>query len=177
MTVQPAIQPARLRALQLRPFDPGRAVLVVSWVGGAQETRWLAPRSTPPLTAAKVRAWAGPGRDPLMLVAPDEPQPLAYGEVNVLNERRHEYWLGHLIVDPRRRGGGLGTRLTELLLQRAFGHHRARRVSLVVFPENAAAIACYRAAGMREDGFEVHYFTPYRRHERLLRFVAKKPTS
>lgn len=108
----------------------------------------------------------------MVLVEPDRTEPLAYGEVNLLNERRREYWLGHLIVDPRQRGRGVGRWLAELLLQEAFDRLGARRVSLVVFPENRSAIACYRAAGMRDEGFETHYFPPYRRWERLLRLIA-----
>lgn len=172
MAAEPITNPTCIDTLRLTTFDLRYAERVASWVHGAQEAYWLAPRTKSPLTAAKVRRWARPGRNPLMLVAPGQPAPLAYGELNVLNEKRREYWLGHLIVDPQQRGCGLGRRLTELLLQRAFCHQGARLVSLVVFPQNEVAIACYRAAGMREDGFETHYFAPYRRRERLLRLVA-----
>jgi RimJ/RimL family protein N-acetyltransferase len=177
MVTEPITKPSRIGALRLKPFDARYAERLVSWVRGAREAYWLAPRTTPPLTADKVRAWLGPGRRPFMLVARGQPEPLAYGELNVLNERRREYWLGHVIVDPRQRGCGLGRQLTVLLLRRAFYLHAARRVSLVVFLENAAAIACYRAAGMLEDGFESHYFAPYQRQERLLRLAAtRSPT-
>jgi RimJ/RimL family protein N-acetyltransferase len=174
MAVGPVIKPSRIDTSRLMPFDARCAERVVSWVRDARETYWLAPRTEPPLTTEKVRAWAGPGRDPLMLVTSEQPEPLAYGELNILNEKRREYWLGHLVVDPRRRGQGVGRRLTELLLRRAFHLREAQRVSLVVFPENAAAIACYRAAGMYEDGFETHHFAAYRRRERLLRLVAAR---
>ena len=173
MAAEPITKPGRVRAPQLQAFEPRYADLVVSWVCGAREAYWLAPRTKPPLTAAKVLAWAGAGRTPLMLVSPEHPRPLAYGEVNVLNHGRCEYWLGHVIVDPRKRGRGLGRRLTEQLLLRAFRRYGARCVSLVVFPENETALACYRTAGMQEDGFETHYFPSYRRHERLRRLIAR----
>ena len=83
-------------------------------------------------------------------------------------DERH-FWLGHLIVDPRQRGRGLGTHLTRLLLERAFNQQGARRVTLVVFPENHRALACYRAAGLREAGAEIHYFPPCDRRVRLLK--------
>jgi RimJ/RimL family protein N-acetyltransferase len=172
MAARPVTEPDLLPPLSLTAFDPACAAHVASWVRGSCEAHWLAPRTKPPLTAGKVRDWAGPGRDPLMLVRPGQPEPLAYGELNVLNERRREYWLGHLIVDPRHRGEGLGRRLTEMLLYRAFELRLARRVSLVVFTENRVAVACYRAAGMRDDGFETHYFPPYQRRVRLLRLTA-----
>ncbi|MFQ5806432.1 MAG: GNAT family N-acetyltransferase [Phycisphaerae bacterium] len=174
MAAEPITTPNRVQTLRLAPFDARYAERVVSWVCGAREAYWLAPRTKPPLTADKVRAWASPGRNPLMLVAPGQSGPLAYGELNVLNEKRRDYWLGHLIVDPRQRGRGLGRRLTELLLLRAFRRHGARHVSLVVFPENEPAVACYRAAGMHDDGYETHYFASYRRRERLLRLAATR---
>lgn len=177
MAAEPILKPGRIQALRLRAFDPRYAARVVSWVRGAREAYWLAPRTKPPLTAAKVCAWAEPGRRPLMLVEPPQAEPLAYGELNLLNEARREYWLGHLIVDPQQRGQGLGRELTELLVHRALQRHAARRVSLVVFPDNQGAIACYRAAGLVEDGYETHWFAPYRRHERLLRLIAATSTS
>jgi RimJ/RimL family protein N-acetyltransferase len=172
MAAEPILKASLTRTLRLRAFDPVYAERVLSWVRDAREAYWLAPRTEPPLTADKVRAWVGPGRNPLMLVSPGQPEPLAYGELNLLNEKRRQYWLGHLIVDRQQRGCGLGRRLTELLLHRAFRFHAARRVSLVVFPENKRAVACYQAAGMHKDGFETHYFLPYRCRERLLRLVA-----
>lgn len=100
------------------------------------------------------------------------PAPVGYGELNLLNDARREFWLGHLIIDPAFRGMGLGVRLTRLLLRRAFVDHAASCVSLVVFPDNAAAVACYRAAGLYPSGFEQHAFEAYGTRERLLRMSA-----
>ena len=172
MALQPLTGEQRTDSLRLSAFDEVHAERVVSWVRDAEEAYWLAPRTPPPLTADKVIEWAGLGRQPQMLVDLPDPTPLAYGELNVLQTRQHTYWLGHLIVDPARRGQGLGRLLTSLLLHRAFRVHDARRVTLVVFPENTAAIAAYRSAGMVEDGYELHQFPAYRTRVQLLRFVA-----
>jgi RimJ/RimL family protein N-acetyltransferase len=172
MAATPVAKPTAAQTLRLIAFDDRCAARVVSWVRGALEAYWLAPRTRPPLTADKVRAWSQPGRNPLMLVELDELAPVAYGELNELRRRQNEYWLGHLIVAPRQRKRGLGRQLTKMLLERAFRSHHARRVSLVVFPANVAAIATYRSVGMHEDGYETHYFAASGRHERLLRFVA-----
>jgi len=174
MAAGPVTKLTAAQTLWLTAFDERYAERVVSWVCDSREAYWLAPRTTPPLTAEKVRAWGQPGRNPFMLVEAEDLEPLAYGEVNELRRKQNEYWLGHLIVDPRQRGRRLGRRLTELLLDQAFNNYGARRVSLVVFPGNAAAIATYRSAGMRADGYETHCFGPDRRSERLLRFVATR---
>jgi RimJ/RimL family protein N-acetyltransferase len=174
MAAGPVIKLTAAQALRLTAFDERYAERVVSWVRDSREAYWLAPRTTPPLTGDKVRAWAQPGRNPFMLAGPEELEPLAYGELNELRRKQNEYWLGHLIVDPQQRGHGLGRRLTELLLDQAFHNYGARRVSLVVFPDNLAAIATYRSAGMRADGYETHCFGQHWRPERLLRFVATR---
>lgn len=155
---------------RLRAFRPADAPLIAGWARSPSEVEWLAPRTPPPLTATKVIGWHEAGRQPLTLVLPDL-TPVAYGELNTLRRRAREYWLGHLVVDPQLRGLGLGRRLTELLLARAFDWHGARRVTLVVFPENHAAIRAYAAAGFVNDGYETHYFPPYRRQVMLLRMA------
>lgn len=135
----------------------------------------MAPRTVPPLTADEIRRWKLPGHEPLQLIDAGAAVPCAYGELNVLNRPRGHYWLGHLIVDPTRRGHGLGQELTRRLLERAFWRHGAREVSLVVFRENLGAIACYRAAGMQPVGYEEHDLPAYGCRVALLRFSATAP--
>lgn len=167
-----AVQPIdRLAAplLELRPFQRDCAARVASWVRDDNELFELAPRSVPPLTAEKVRAWQLPGRRGLSLCERGRADPIGYGELNVLNSVEREYWLGHIIIDPARRGIGFGLEFVRLLVQTAFSEHRARTVSLVVVPTNSAAISCYRAAGLHDVARESHYFAGRRRRCRLLR--------
>ncbi len=158
--------------MRLAPLSREHAPLIAAWPRSATETFWLAPRTAPPLTAAKVLSWAGAGNEQLSLFERGQEKPVGYGELNVLPTGPGEFWLGHLIVDPECRGRGLGTRLTELLLRRAFHVRHAQRVTLVVFPENCTAVAAYRAAGMQDAGYESQYFRAYDRRGILLRMVA-----
>ncbi len=158
---------------RLVPFEAAWAELVASWAQDAREAYWLAPRNPPPLTAAEVLRWHTPGHTPYALLEEGRATPVGYGELNRLSSGRRRYWLGHLVIDPAERGRGLGAALTRKLLEEAFVRRRAQEVSLVVFPDNVAAIACYRAAGMREDGYETHEFAAYRRVETLLRMVVR----
>ncbi len=160
---------------RLAAFETIWAERVVSWARDPREVYWLAPKTRPPLTVAELLRWREPGHDPYMLLNGGEPAPIAYGELNRLGLTGRQYWLGHLIVDPNERGRGFGLELTRQLLREAFERRGARRVTLVVFPDNQAAIECYRAAGMREDGYEWHTFPAYGRRECLLRFAAGPP--
>ncbi|MFQ5495845.1 MAG: GNAT family N-acetyltransferase [Phycisphaerae bacterium] len=170
MAVEP-IEPKRRVRLWLRPYVAAHAPLIADWVGGAQDAYWLAPRTPPPITAAIVSAWSGEQTDRRVLVDEHDDSILAYGELNLLSAVRRVYWLGHLIVDPQRRGVGLGCRLTQLLIERAFTRYGAKRLTLVVFRENESAIRCYEAAGMRPNGWETHYFPEYKRRVRLMRMA------
>src|SRR5262245_6191399 len=173
IAVMPLVQPALEAPLRLAPFARERhARDIVSWVRTPLEAFQLAPKSPPPLTIERVAEWAGPGRAQFVLTDLADNRPLAYGELNTMENSRADYWLGHLIVDPARRGEGLGTRLTRMLLHRAFMRLHARRVCLVVFYENFAAISAYRTAGLYADGWEDQQFPAYGRSARLLRMVA-----
>jgi RimJ/RimL family protein N-acetyltransferase len=157
---------------RLLPFDPRWAARIVSWVQSAQDAYWVAPRTVPPLTEREVLRWRRPDHEPHMLVADAEAGPIGYGELNRLRQGFRQYWLGHLVVDPASRGRGYGVALTRALLREAFESRGARRVTLVVFPENRAALACYQRAGMRIDGHETHTFAAYGRTEVLVRLAA-----
>ena len=77
-------------------------------------------------------------------------------------------WIGHCILDPAVRGRGFGERFVHALLSRAFGALGVQAVVLVVFPDNVAAIRCYRKNGMIITGREEkHFKTTRRRHEFL----------
>lgn len=158
--------------LRLVPFRAEYAERVVGWVHGAQDAYWLAPKAKPPLTAEEVLRWQVPEHEPLALELAGQAAPIGYGELNRLSRARRRYWLGHVIVDPALRGRGYGAEFTRLLLRRAFVQRGAHEVTLVVFPANEAAVACYRAAGFRENGYETHEFAAHGRRERLLRMAA-----
>lgn len=169
MAIEPLDKPELTSAYRLEQPRTSYGALVASWVRDDRELYWLAPRTPPPLTEAKVHGWRKEGRRPLMLRDADDAV-IAYAELNLLDRTKQEYWIGHVLVDPARRGRGVGTLLTRILIARAANDLNAKLVSLVVFPENEAAIRSYRAAGMHESGRETHYFSSYRRHVSLLRF-------
>jgi len=78
-------------------------------------------------------------------------------------------WLGHVVVAPSHRNLGYGRRFVEALLERAFTGLGARQVSLVVFPDNTAALRCYRRTGLRVLGEQHARFETTRRRHRMLR--------
>ncbi len=65
----------------------------------------------------------------------------------------------------------MGVLMVGLILDEGFRNRRLERVSLVVFPENLAAIRCYRRAGFLDAGEQVRYFPTTGRRCRLLRMT------
>lgn len=142
--------------LRLRPFLPGDARTVAGWLESEHALRqWSADRYRSfPLTAedmdayyrreqASGRCWAMTAFDEAGIAGHFT---LRYPRAEGLEELR----LGFVILDPRRRGRGLGRELVTLAARYALDLAGAERVSLGVFANNSAAIRCYRACGFRE---------------------------
>ena len=154
---------------KLRPFDPLYAPTVVSWAPSLKELHWLAPGTPPPLTAAKVVGWTKTRGNAQLLFANESPLPCGYGEINPMRDDSRHFWLGHVLVDPTMRQRGLGRLLTGLLTDLAWSQMNAQRISLVVFPENTAAVRCYLGCGFQSRGEEYHRFAQQSQPCRLLR--------
>lgn len=136
----------------LAPFQAACAPLVASWVRSNDELFSLAPRTPPPITVRKVLSWKRDNGHPMLYYAPGEAEPCGYVELNLLPYGEAQWWVGHCLVAPPRRGSGIGLRMLGLLLDEAFRRWNAHTVNLVVFPENFGAVRCYRRAGFSERG-------------------------
>jgi RimJ/RimL family protein N-acetyltransferase len=152
----------------LARFDPGKAPIVAGWVAGAHDLLWLAPKTYPPLTPAKVIAWTSEDGAPMLFHRDGAAEPLGYVELNPMPGEPKHLWMGHCVIDQQQRGRGLGQIMVRLLVRHAFEQRRADRVSLVVFPDNFGAIACYRSCGFVEVGTQSKFFYPTGRQHTLL---------
>ncbi len=168
LVVHPARGAAKNAKVILIPFEPRHALHIARWASG-DDLRWLAPNTPPPLTASKVLSWKKENGEALVLATANDLTPFGYGELNLMRNRENCFWLGHIVVRPDLRRRGIGALLLRGLVARAFDHHRAERVSLIVFPDNEAAIRCYRRSGFVKTGDEFHQFLTSREVHRLCR--------
>jgi len=162
-------------SLRLSPFHPEHAAVIAQWVATNKELRWLAPSTPPPLTGEKVAGWPRPDGHALVLSRHGEGEILGYGELNRMHGETGHLWLGHVVIRPDQRGQGTGEEFVRRLLKLAFGRLGANRVSLIVFPDNVAAVRCYVRAGFTITGEEQHRFGSFRRKHKLLRLVSEAP--
>lgn len=161
---------ARRGQLVLAPFSAHLADTVASWAASPDELHWVAPSTQPPLTAEKVREWKRDEGHAYILCYEPNRAPVAYAELNPMRRDPTHFWLGHVLVCPQQRGRGIGLALVRKLIAVAFDELNSHRVSLVVFPENRAAIRCYAQAGMHCRGREQHQFNGRGPRFDLLRF-------
>ncbi len=169
--------PAPTAPLRLFPFEPWQARTIAGWVDDEQELRRLAPSTSAPLTAEKVLKWLRPGGRLWVLRRGGDDVPMGYAELNPMSRRADDYWLGHVLVRPDLRHCGLGVKFVGMLIDHAFGRLGGTRLSLIVFPDNTAAIRCYRRAGFRSAGLEYHRFSGLGGKQAVLRLEIEKPTS
>jgi len=160
---------------QLAPFQSWHAPTITRWVQTQQQLQWLAPSTPPPLTAEKIMDWKKSGGSAFVLVKGGESPPWGYGEINPMLRDDEQVWLGHVIVRPDQRGRGLGGVLLRALVAEAFERRCAKRVALIVFPDNLSALRCYRRAGFIVSGEEYHQFSSEGPTHRLLRLEIARP--
>lgn len=163
------MHPATDSSGELRPFDPLYAPVVASWVQTRIQLRWLAPRTQYPLTAAKVVGWTRRTGSAFLYFQSGESDPCGYGELNPMKGEPSHQWVGHVVVDIQRRRQGIGRKLTDALTGVAFDQLGARKVSLVVFPENKPALDCYLQAGFELVAEEFQRFESRSAPQRMIR--------
>jgi RimJ/RimL family protein N-acetyltransferase len=159
--------------LRLQPFKPRFAHTIATWVQDERDLFWLAPRTSFPLTPEKILQWSTSHNELLVLSSPDDDL-MGYAEINTMSRNPRNLWLGHIIIPPHHRTRRLGRRFVRLLLEKSFQSHDALRVSLVVFPENHAAVHCYYRAGFTQHADEFHQFHPTGRKVRMLRMDVER---
>jgi RimJ/RimL family protein N-acetyltransferase len=140
--------PARPDRRRLEPFEESMAPAISAWIQSDEEMRWIAPYTPPPASPENVLSWQRE-RQAAFVFEDASGAPRAYGELVRAALEPRELWIAHVIVDPARRGEGLGRSFTEALADRAFDGYHASHVYLSVFQDNPVARACYERCGFR----------------------------
>ncbi len=161
--------------MRIKTFDPEHRPVVASWVSTRQEMLHLAPATDFPLTPAKVAAWKKPGGQVFQLTTVNDPGLLGYAELNPTQNDPTQYWLGHVVVRPDRRGLGLGERFVRGLVKIGFELLGARRISLIVFCDNPSAVRCYERVGFSSVRHEQHRFGGKGFGHKVLRMEIERP--
>lgn len=158
-------------AAHVAPFEPQQAATVAGWIRNDHELFWLAPTTLPPITPEKVIGWSNADRHTYLFWLDALPCPIGYAELGRMAEESGHLWLGHFLLCPAYRGRRLASTFLKLLMTTAVRDHNARRMSLVVFPANLAAVRCYQRENFVIADYERRRFETTGRYHRMLRMV------
>lgn len=154
--------PTRVKA-DIIPYLPEYARTVYSWIDSEETYRNVCRGSEFPPPDDLIDSWQRNGMSAYLLSS--HGKPTAYAEIwnrplDVAVE------LAHLLVDPARRSQGFGTKMLELLYQRAAQRDNVAKVLINLYGESEEVLGCYLKAG-----FELLGTTTYTTGLKLIRSV------
>ena len=140
---------AQDRSVQLQPFDPALARQISTWTTSADEVNAWSSRFDDHVPPEVIAAWSEPD-DVEAYVGIVNATVIAYGEL-WLDPDEGEVELARLLLEPTRRGRGLGRDLARSLVDLAKQTHpELPHVILRVRPDNSVARRAYAGAGFVE---------------------------
>ena len=148
--------PASSARIRLRRLERADCETLVSWIPSADALfQWSGPWDfTWPLGPEQLaRDLDGASDARRVLAAVDEDSGELLGHVMLTIWLAHGFAvIGRVLIDPARRGDGLGTALMHKVVRIGFDELGLHRLQLNVYDFNASAIASYQRAGFVIEG-------------------------
>ena len=134
--------------IRLRPYRRSDASVILSWCRDEKAFyKWTAGvLGSYPITE-KEFAFV---EELMPFTAFDETGTVGFFTLRSPDGSLKELRFGFVIVDPEKRGSGLGKEMLKLGLRFVFELYKAERATLGVFENNLPAFYCYKAAGFKE---------------------------
>lgn len=149
--------------IRLRPYKNRDAACLMEWNKDERTmARCFVDHLQYPLTLEQCGAYQKKheaGADSWLLTALDDNYCVVGHFMVCLIPGENRIHLGHVMVDPARRGQGLGKEMVRAALRYAFFVMGAERVTLAVFEHNEPARRCYQAVGFQEYDYVPERFT------------------
>lgn len=134
--------------LEIRPFEPEDAALVVGWIASLRAMRlWSADHFNRfPLSPDDLNAkYADGSKIPLSFTIGGKV--VGHLMLRFQGCERTIVRLGFVVLAPELRGHGFGKKMLALVEEYVKRTYGAQTLSLGVFTENVSALRCYLAAG------------------------------
>jgi diamine N-acetyltransferase len=140
----------------LGPLDPSMVPAMTRWINDFQTIRTLGMNPTP-VTRQQEHQWlegASSSSEQIVFAIYDLADMAVVGSTNLFHiDHRHQCCeLGIAILDPERRGRGIGTEAVRLVTDYAFHGLGMHNVQLTTYAYNHAGRRAYEKAGFREYG-------------------------
>lgn len=138
--------------MRLVDFAPEHFDALISWASTPDQLLlWAGPSFPYPLSAGYLQRHLDSARQTgaahLYTALDSADQPIGHGEIGAIEDGVGK--LMRVVLAPSARGQGHGRKLTEALVQEAFGPLDLRRLLLNVFAFNGPALRCYALCGFR----------------------------
>lgn len=164
--------------LSIRPATSADVASVLAMLDSPYDVRQVAPQEEFPLVEASIEAWMRRADHSFVMLRDGR----VLGFAALLRDHDHagRWWLGHVVIESRSRGMGLGQRFVSSLLKIAESIDTLDEIRLSAFRDNPGARRAYFQCGFVEtsrwveDGrtlCEMQWFNP-RRQRGLSRPVA-----
>lgn len=134
--------------LRIRPYNSKDAAEVLSWCGSEKMLyQWTAGvMGGYPLT---VEAFSYV-EELMPFIAFDETGNVGFFSIRNKSADFSEVRFGFLILNPEKRGRGIGKQMLSVGLKFAFEMYGAKRATIGVFENNPAAYHCYKSVGFKD---------------------------
>ena len=138
----------------LRDFVTADGDLIQEWIRSPEELLlWAGPTFQWPLDEDQLTAYqiesAGRSRQTWTATDPSTGDAVGHASINLADPDVAR--MGRILIDPDKRGHGLGDAVVRAVLSRAFDEMSIARIDLGVFAHNAPAVRLYQ-----RHGFECH---------------------
>lgn len=148
------------KMIELQEFGRGDFERLISWSGDeAFLLQWAGPGFVYPLNSEQLEAYVQDTNDleqsdRLIFKAVVKESGVTVGHISLggIDRKNRSGRVGKVLVDPDRRGEGIGGQMIAAVLSIGFDQLNLHRISLGVFDFNESAAACYRKAGFTQEG-------------------------
>ena len=141
-------EPTRVKA-DIIPYTAEYSQLVRSWIDSEETYRYVCRATDFPPRDDIVDSWQRKTVTSYLLSS--HGKPVAYGELwDRKIERAVE--IAHLIVDQYKRSQGYGTKMLELLYNRAASRRGITKVLINLYVDSEEALGCFLKAGFELTG-------------------------
>ena len=137
---------ANQNKLTFRPVTTEDIPQICVFPQTAEELFFLFPKASYPLTVEQLEKSINSRFDPSVICY--ENQTVAFA--NIYDVVKDQYcFIGNVIVDPSKRGLGIGKYLLDHMINIAFHNHNIKEVRLVCFATNINALLFYTKYGFK----------------------------
>ncbi|QDL54949.1 GNAT family N-acetyltransferase [Rhodoferax aquaticus] len=139
--------------LSLRPPCPSDYITLATWIPDAASClRWAGPKVSFPFEADRLAELLYVDQSVSYCLAHSDDVPLAFAQHWVIAPGAVH--LGRILVDPHRRGQGLGRMLCTQLIAAALAHTQANSATLRVYADNLGAQQLYQSLGFVREAVQ-----------------------